>query len=628
MKISKHLVKWILAAGFSLAPLAAGESVQAESLPEESVPQTQEVMLDDSSQSQPAVPVLEQTETLEETVESQEQVSGKVTVEAEPMEVEPKVEETVEEEAAVYHIEAKEKGSQSSTTDQAQVDRVSGDTRYTNAVEVSKAGWTKADDVFLANGDNYADALTGAPLAHLRNAPILLTRANRLENSTLQEIIRLQAKHVTVLGGKNSIHESVVQTLKDRGLKVQRIGGINRYHQAALVADEIEKVKGKNRDAFLASGNQFADALSIAEAAASRYLPIYLTEGDRLNEYVAEASKDVSSFIIVGGPRTIQSTVENRLRSLGHAPVRFSGLNRYEVNRNLLSYYSMPRKHLYIVSGEDYADALTASVLAAKKNSGLLFVKNDNTSVLQQQADFAIGERGIQAFTLIGGSSTLSPNTLKFFSNYKKQVPQPPKNTDSKNVPLIFLDPGHGGSDPGAMAYGAVEKDLNLIMSKKIEKLLKDKGYAVATSRDSDVAVSMVNRSKMANDLGADLFISLHHNAIGTSSVSGIETFYYKSSPNYPPQINWSMHNDPARLRNSERLAHLVQDQLVAATGAKYRRVDGMAFVVIKEAAMPAVLTEFGFLTHPTENAKLKSDAYQNTMAAALVRAVDQYFGR
>lgn len=237
-------------------------------------------MLDDSSQSQPADPVLEQTETLDETVESQEQVSGKVTVEAEPMEVEPKVEETVEEEAAVYHIEAKEKGSQSSTTDQAQVDRVSGDTRYTNAVEVSKAGWTKADDVFLANGDNYADALTGAPLAHLRNAPILLTRANRLENSTLQEIIRLQAKHVTVLGGKNSIHESVVQTLKDRGLKVQRIGGINRYHQAALVADEIEKVKGKNRDAFLASGNQFADALSIAEAAASRYLPIYLTEGD------------------------------------------------------------------------------------------------------------------------------------------------------------------------------------------------------------------------------------------------------------------------------------------------------------------------------------------------------------
>lgn len=239
-----------------------------------------------------------------------------------------------------------------------------------------------------------------------------------------------------------------------------------------------------------------------------------------------------------------------------------------------------------------------------------------------------MGGRGVLAFTLIGGKSTLSSKTMNFFSNYKKQVPQPPKDSDSRQVPLIFLDPGHGGSDPGAMAYGAVEKDLNLTMSKKIEQLLKNKGYAVATSRDKDVFVSMLDRSKMANDLGADLFISLHHNAIGISSVSGIETFYYKSSPNYPPQINWSMHNDPARLRNSERLAHLVQDQLVAATGAKYRRVDVMALVVIKEAAMPAVLTEFGFLTHPTENAKLKSDAYQNTMAAALVRAVDQYFGR
>lgn len=618
MKFSKPLVKLMLLAGFALAPLAVQESVQAESLPED-LTQHQEVVRDTSSEIQP----VEQTESMELSVESQTEVTEKVNEEP--------LAPTIEEEAAAptaHYIEAKEKESQSLTVDQAKVERVSGDTRYTNAVEVSKAGWTKSNDVFLANGDNYADALTGAPLAHLRDAPILLTRANRLENSTLQEIIRLQAKNVTVLGGKNSIHESVVQSLKDRGLNVERIGGINRYHQAALVADEIEKVKGKERDAFLASGTEFADALSIAEAAASRYLPIYLTEGHRLNEYVAEASKDVNSFIIVGGPRTIQSPVENRLKSLGHSPQRFSGANRYEVNRGLLSYYSMPRQHLYVVSGEDYADALTASVLAAKKNSGLLFVKNDNSSVLNQQADFAIGERGIAAFTLIGGTSTLSPKTMNFFSNYKKQVPQPPKDTDSTKAPLIFLDPGHGGSDPGASAFGAVEKNLNLIMSKKIEQLLKNKGYAVATSRDKDVFVSMLDRSKMANDMGADLFISLHHNAIGNSTVSGIETFFYKPSSSYPSRINQKMHDNPARLKNSERLARLVQNQLISTTGANYRRVAGLSFAVIREAAMPAILPEFGFLTNPAENAKLKSDAYQNSMAAALVRAVDQYFGR
>lgn len=621
MKFYKPLAKLMLLAGFAFAPLAVGESVQAEEgLPEE-LTQHQEAVPDESSDSQSFDPALEEPEFEEAAVESQVAVTENVTEEMEPV-------PQSEEEPTAHYIEAKEKETQSSTVDQAKVERVSGDTRYSNAVEVSKEGWTKSDDVFLANGDNYADALTGAPLAHLRDAPILLTRANHLENSTLQEIIRLQAKKVTVLGGKNSIHESVVQSLKDRGLTVERIGGVNRYHQAALVADEIEKIQGKNRDAFLASGTQFADALSIAEAAASRYLPIYLTEGNHLNKYVEEAAKDVNSFTIVGGPRTIQSSVEKSLKSLGHSPRRFSGADRYEVNRHLLSHYSMPRQHLYVVSGEDYADALTASVLAAKKKSGLLFVKNDNSSVLKQQTDFAMGGRGVLAFTLIGGKSTLSSKTMNFFSNYKKQVPQPPKDSDSRQVPLIFLDPGHGGSDPGAMAYGAVEKDLNLTMSKKIEQLLKNKGYAVATSRDKDVFVSMLDRSKMANDMGADLFISLHHNAIGNSTVSGIETFFYKPSSSYPSRINQKMHDNPARLKNSERLARLVQNQLISTTGANYRRVAGLSFAVIREAAMPAILPEFGFLTNPAENAKLKSDAYQNSMAAALVRAVDQYFGR
>ena len=167
MKFSKPLVKLMLLAGFALAPLAVQESVQAESLPED-LTQHQEVVRDTSSEIPPVDSAVEQTESMELSVESQTEVTEKVNEEP--------LAPTIEEEAAAptaHYIEAKEKESQSSTVDQAKVERVSGDTRYTNAVEVSKAGWTKSNDVFLANGDNYADALTGAPLAHLRDAPIL-----------------------------------------------------------------------------------------------------------------------------------------------------------------------------------------------------------------------------------------------------------------------------------------------------------------------------------------------------------------------------------------------------------------------------------------------------------------------
>lgn len=202
----------------------------------------------------------------------------------------------------------------------------------------------------------------------------------------------------------------------------------------------------------------------------------------------------------------------------------------------------------------------------------------------------------------------------------------------SLQLPVVFIDPGHGGKDPGAHGWlngkKILEKDLNLSISLKIRDRLKDEGYKVLMSRENDVSMSRLDRARMANNSDAEIFISIHHNAMpfGYDSVNGIETIFYSPSPSYPTKINKDMHNDPNRLRNSERLAHSVQDSLIASTNAKYRRVFGGAYEVVKEVAMPGIIPEFGFMTNQNELKKITTSSYQELLVRGLVSGVNNYF--
>ncbi|AMB99553.1 hypothetical protein AWM75_05880 [Aerococcus urinaehominis] len=350
------------------------------------------------------------------------------------------------------------------------VDRVHGANRFSNAVAISQAGWEKSDYVLIANGYMYADALTSAPLAAVYNAPLLLTKDKTIEDTTLAEIERLQAKHIILLGGTKSIHEDISKVLEYQGYAVRRIGGKNRYEQAALVAEEVMAATG-SRDAFLASGELFSDALSISNIAAAKKLPIYLTRGNRLEQAVIDAIPKVNTWTLIGGEKTISKAVENRLTSLGGRVVkRFEGKNRYEVNRNITDWYYNDRlSHFYVVSGELYSDGLPAAMLAAKKGSALLLVKN-NQGTLKEQTDFSVGKRKIKKYTIIGGATTVSPetevtlNTPKaIFSPKKKEV-----NTMNQAAELLtyIMIAGHGDGDPGAT--GRIAKGENRYMKENL----------------------------------------------------------------------------------------------------------------------------------------------------------------
>ncbi|MDS8741894.1 cell wall-binding repeat-containing protein, partial [Streptococcus pneumoniae] len=148
-----------------------------------------------------------------------------------------------------------------------------GADRYITAVELSKEGWESSDTVVLARGDNYADALAGVPLAKKHDAPLLLSRTAKLPADTYEEIKRLGAKTVHVLGGTGAISDAVVKQLKSDGITVERISGADRFETAAKIAEKF----GKSESAIVVSGTNFPDALSVASYAGSEGTPILLS---------------------------------------------------------------------------------------------------------------------------------------------------------------------------------------------------------------------------------------------------------------------------------------------------------------------------------------------------------------
>ena len=191
-----------------------------------------------------------------------------------------------------------------------------------------------------------------------------------------------------------------------------------------------------------------------------------------------------------------------------------------------------------------------------------------------------------------------------------KFSPAPPAGTNPR---LIVLDPGHGGSDPGSMHNGLVEKDLTLDISRRLRSLLVARGWLVRMTRDSDVDVFAPNddardelqaRCDVANNAGARLFISVHINSFTSSALNGTTTYYYKS--------------------DSYGFADAIHARLATLPTAD----DGIRkenFYVIHHTTAPAILVETAFLSNANDAKLLKSDAFLNRVASGIAGGVGDY---
>ncbi|WP_192983054.1 N-acetylmuramoyl-L-alanine amidase [Marinilactibacillus psychrotolerans] len=506
----------------------------------------------------------------------------------------------------------------SSSIRQTTVERVSGNNRQRVAENVSKRGWSSSSTVFIANGYKFTDALSGLPLAAHFNAPMLLVNDKKIDSETLTEISRLRAKNIVVLGGPDSVSENIIKTLKNKGLSVRRIAGQNRYDTSAKIAQELISLRGAST-AHLVNGEAFADAISISTVAGRYKQPILLTEANRLNSEVQKLTSQIKDWRIIGGMNSISTKTEGELKNKVNRATRISGEDRYEVNKKVLNHWGFDTSRLYVGSGESFADVLTGSVLAAKQGTGVLLLSNHSTDI--NNAKSYSKNKGLDRFIILGGANTLSNKVVDGFKNL--YVP------DKK---VVYIDAGHGGTDTGAVYKGLAEKDLNIAIARNLKSELDATGkFEVVMSRTNDKTLSLANRTNEANSKKADIFVSIHHNAMGGTSAGtarGIETFiHHRVASGFGQETNRNNFktSDP-RIKNSLRMADKIHPRVVSVSGLRNRGIKGNNFHVLRESNMPAVLVEYGFMDNPIEFSIIKRIQYQQAVAKATKDGIQNYF--
>ncbi|MCJ8007966.1 N-acetylmuramoyl-L-alanine amidase [Lederbergia wuyishanensis] len=473
----------------------------------------------------------------------------------------------------------------------ASTSRLGGNDRFDVAINVSKRGWSTASTVVLANWDAYGDALAASPLAYKYNAPILLTKASELNSRSKQEIQRLKAKSVIIIGGTISVPEKIANELRNMGISVTRIEGKNRVEVANNIANHLGN-KGK---VVIADGFNFPDALSIAPYAARNGYPILLTNKEKTLEPSTQnliGKWDINQTIISGGPLSVSDSVFKSVPN----PIRFGGNSRFEVSANIAKAYFSSSSNAFVTRGSIFADALTGSVLAAKNNAPILLTEPN--ALPASIKDYITGSR-VGIFTLLGGSISITE-----------------KINNELSHPLvgqtIVIDAGHGGGDSGATGNKMQEKEIVLDIAKRVNSKLKSSMANVIMTRQDDTYYTLAERVEIAQKAKADLFVSVHVNSYTDSKANGTETWYDKTHAS----------------EESKQLAAVIQQELIKALGTTDRGIkeQSQGFYVIRNTTMPSVLVEIAFISNSSDASKLASDTYRQRAADAIYNGIVKFY--
>jgi N-acetylmuramoyl-L-alanine amidase len=214
----------------------------------------------------------------------------------------------------------------------------------------------------------------------------------------------------------------------------------------------------------------------------------------------------------------------------------------------------------------------------------------------------------------------------------------PSHYVDQKKITTICLDPGHGGKDSGNRVGFHYEKNYTLPLAFEVRDQLKKLGFKVILTRSTDTFVDLPVRPAIANSRGADLFVSLHFNAAqsGRDEVSGPETYCItpvgaasSNAHGESGEFGSAIGTGPTIANRFENksllLAYQMEKSLVQNLGANDRGVRRARFAVLRDAAMPAILIEGGYMTNPAESQKIYDAAYRRRMAAAIVKGILNY---
>ncbi|WP_198508221.1 cell wall-binding repeat-containing protein [Bacillus alkalisoli] len=311
------------------------------------------------------------------------------------------------------------------------ITRTSGQSRVDTAIEVSKQLYPSGfpvnhahKTVFITTAADFADALSAGPLAaQYGNAPILLTSSNSLPDAVKQEVQRLNAENVIILGGTTAVTNQVSTSLSNISTvrRVERLSGTNRYETNLEINKRLQDVNG----VFVASGSNFADALAAAPIAASQKWAIVLSKTNSIPANSVAFIKDKNKQVnILGGSLAISDNVRNELQAVVGANkvnrLSVPGGNRYDTLANILETFQndLDLSKVLLSTGRDFPDALTSASLAVNTNSPLVLVGESKNANVEK---FLEAHRNtINVVNVLGGKQAVSDSQVNFIADLSK----------------------------------------------------------------------------------------------------------------------------------------------------------------------------------------------------------------
>ena len=312
-------------------------------------------------------------------------------------------------------------------------ERLQGADRYATAAAIARDSFANADVALLANGQSddprtsrneshFPDALAGNYLAGFRQAPTLLTTEDRLPDATSSALTDLGVETVVIIGGPAAVSTAQEQSLRNRGLQVQRVSGQNRYATAAAVArapgiGNVGSVNGR-RTAIVASGVQFPDALVMGPLSYAGQLPLTITDPQRLSPETRSVLDDfdIQQVLIPGGESAVSREVQAEIERLGITVTRFAGSGRTETARLVAEYalanLSFTDAHVNLALGLRFPDALAGGPHAGRDRAPILLTVGVDTLGAAARGYLEDHSDTLQDGHVFGGTAAVSSNVV------------------------------------------------------------------------------------------------------------------------------------------------------------------------------------------------------------------------
>lgn len=296
--------------------------------------------------------------------------------------------------------------------------RYAGNTRYETSKAVAQSMGSSFDNIVVATGNNYPDALSGTTLAKQLNAPIVLVNESVQASSDNLNYITSVLKpggKVYILGGTGAVPQSIENYIKNKGIKTVRYWGAKRIQTSLEIAKNVSM--NSQSAVFIATDSNYPDALSASSAAGYTNSPILLSSCNSLDYDVQNflKAKRPAKVYICGGNGVISDSVVNTIKNLlsygDDKVVRLGGKTRFETSQEINeNFYSSSPNNLYLTTAYNYPDALCSGVSAAISGSPIMLIAPDNFARVTAYMN-DIKAKGTQ-LVLIGGSGVVDEYTI------------------------------------------------------------------------------------------------------------------------------------------------------------------------------------------------------------------------